>query len=179
MTFLWLGASGIHSIFDALEVETGSERSWPRKRALALGTCVLLSIGVALLALLGPGLEAVLVAFGRAMPWLASVSSQWTRAVVGLAVLFGQVCLLYWIGVPPAARHRMPLVPGAAVAVLLQTGMAFGYAQYLRHLGGGPLYSAGLAVIGGALMALYLYCLALLTGAAVNRQLSRSRPVGQ
>ncbi len=178
LSFVWLGSSGIHSIFSALELETDCQRSWFMTRGLAVATSILLSLGMLLLAVLGPGLEAVLGWVGGAIPALANVWWRAARGLVALLVLFGHTYVFYWIGVPAPARRRMPLVPGAVVAVLLQVSMGFGYALYLGHLGEGPAYGAGLAVIGAALTALYLYSLALLIGAVINRQLAAARGRG-
>ena len=84
---------------------------------------------------------------------------------------FGYVCGLYWIGVPPHARGRLPILPGAAVAVAMQVALRFGYGYYVARFSNGAAYSAGLAVIGLTLTALYLFAVALLTGAVVNRKL--------
>ena len=55
--FIWLASSGIHSIFDGLELASDAvPRPWWKKRLLAIGTCVALSLGTALLAVLGTGL---------------------------------------------------------------------------------------------------------------------------
>src|SRR5215472_13611318 len=35
VVFVWLASSGMHSVFQAFEVETGTERSWLRRRLLA------------------------------------------------------------------------------------------------------------------------------------------------
>ena len=41
--FIWLASSGIASIFDGVEIETGAKpRSWVRKRLYAIGVCVAL-----------------------------------------------------------------------------------------------------------------------------------------
>ena len=69
----------------------------------------------------------------------------------------------------------MPIVPGAIVAVLLQTALGVGYGLYVRRAGDSGAYQAGLAVIGVTLMALYLLCVALLVGVEVNQILGTRR----
>ncbi|MGZ3423188.1 MAG: YihY/virulence factor BrkB family protein [Polyangiales bacterium] len=156
--FVWLASTGVHSIFDSLEIQAGASRPWWKKRLLALGTCVLLSIAIAILALLGAGL---------------AISNRLFRFGAGAIVVFSYVCALYAIGVPPVARRRMPIVPGAVVAVVLEVLFGFAYASYLATVGDSGAYLAGLAAIGVTMIALYLFTLALLTGAVVNRLLAR------
>jgi membrane protein len=93
------------------------------------------------------------------------------RFVLGCSTVFAYVCALYWVGVPPEARRRMPMVPGAIVTVVLQTSLSFALTIYLSNVGNGAAYSAGLALIGVTLTALYLFAIALLTGAMVNQKL--------
>jgi membrane protein len=176
ITFLWLASSGVHAIFDALEIESGAERPWIRQRSLALATCFLLSISIAILAILGPGVEAVFSEIGRRAPLLAGVGElSWggrlVRGAVGLGVLILQIYGLYWLGIPSRARKRMPLWPGAVVTGVLQLILSFGYGWYISTMGTGTAYTAGLTIVGLILTALYLFVVALLVGAAVNRKL--------
>jgi membrane protein len=179
--FVWLASSGIHAIFDALEIETGATRPWWKKRLLAMGTCVGLSLAVAILAILGPGLEGALGWLGRGFPPFANLGpptpiGRLVRFVLGCSTMFAYVCALYWVGVPPEARRRMPIVPGAIITVVLHASLSFAYATYLSKVGNGTTYSAGLAIIGVTLTALYLFAVALLTGAMVNRKLGAPAP---
>ncbi len=73
----------------------------------------------------------------------------------------------------------MPLVPGALLAIGLQTVLGFGYAFYVKQAGDGGAYQAGLATIGVTLMALYLFSVALLVGVEVNRTLGERRLLGE
>src|SRR5262249_46390065 len=58
--FFWLASGGVHSVFDLLEVKAGASRPWWKKRLIALGACVALSVGTAIIALLAGGLRHVL-----------------------------------------------------------------------------------------------------------------------
>lgn len=177
VVFVWLGSSGVHALFDAFELETGELRPWWKKRALSVATCVALSGLVALVAVLGPGLETVFDWLVQLMPALEQFDFRGTwwalpaRIVLMLALGFGYVCGLYWLGVPPHTRGRLPILPGAAVAVAMQVALRYGYSYYVARYSDGAAYSAGLAVIGLTLTALYLFAVALLTGAVVNRKL--------
>ena len=173
LVFVWLASSGVHSIFDSLEAMSGGQRPWWRKRLLAIATCVGLSIGVALLALLGPGLDAIGTllsgALGGAPDLLTSTAGRLARFLVSAVIAFGLICGLYVVGVPREEGRRMPIVPGALLATALQIALGLLYGVYIRQLGDGGAYQAGLAVIGVALTALFLIALSLVTGAMLNR----------
>lgn len=177
VVFVWLASTGVHALFDALELETGETRAWWKKRVLSIATCIGLSLAVALLALLGPGIEAIFDGLVRLLPELGDFDFRHTwwfwpvRIIVSLLLGLGYVSALYWVGVPNGARRRLPILPGAAVAVALQVALRFGYGYYVSRFGNGAAYSAGLAVIGLTLTGLYLFAIALLTGAVVNRKI--------
>jgi len=179
--FIWLASSGIHSVFDGIELETEAPpRPWWKKRVLAVFTCVALSLGVAFLTLLGTGLGWLWELVGgsglfKALVIESSVLGKVLRLLVGAAVSFGLVSGLYWISVPPAIRKTMPIVPGALLAIGLQVALGFGYGFYVDKAGDSGAYLAGLASIGVTLMALYLFCLALLIGIEVNQMLGERR----
>ena len=175
--FVWLASSGMHGMFDAIELESGATRPWWKKRLLALAACVALSVAVAVLTWLGPGLEGALGWFGRWLPFLARSDEPTTagrvlRFLLGVAVVFGFVCALYRVGVPARVRSRFPIVPGALLAVALELLFGAGYALYLSTVGDGGAYMAGLAVIGVTMTALFLFTTAVLVGAVLNRQLA-------
>jgi membrane protein len=179
--FVWLASSGVHALLDALERESGASRPWPQKRAFAVATCLGLCVVVALLTVLSPGIDEALAWIGQRVPGLESLGGTrpwWegpVRIVASLAVGFGYVCALYFIGVPKSARKGTPILPGAAVAVALQAVMRIGYGTYISYMGNGAAYTAGLSVVGLTLTALYLFVIALLTGAVVNRRIAAGR----
>ena len=174
VVFVWLASSGIHSIFDALEVQGGVARPWWKKRLVALGTCVGLSVGVALLALLRTGLGWLFRLAGANLPhalafWQGSWFVAVVRLAVGVVIGFGLVAGLYAAGIPRVRHRRVVIVPGALLAVSLQAASGLGYGLYVHVLGTGNAYQAGLGIIGVTMMSLYLFCLALLVGAELNR----------
>lgn len=177
LVFVWLASSGVHAMFDAIEIESGATRPWWRKRLLALGGCVALAAAGLLLAILGPGLEVALSMLGHWWPALAltgepTMAGRVFRFVIGVAVVFAFVCGLYAVGVPTRRRRKFPLVPGAALAVALEVVLGLGYSLYIAGTGVGNAYLGSLAVVGVTLTALYLFSLALLVGAALNRHLA-------
>jgi membrane protein len=181
LTFCWLASSGVHSLFDGIEIEAGATpRPWWKKRILAIGTCVALSVGVALLALLGTGLGSLGQLLGappslRALAVASIGLGRLARLSIGLALAFGLVSGLYGVALPPRTRRSMPLAPGALLATGLHVALGLGYALYLRQAGDGGAYYAGLAAVGVTLMALYLFSVALLIGIRVNQMLGEQR----
>ncbi len=153
--FVWLASSGIHSIFDGIELESdAAPRPWWKKRLLALATCVALSLGAALLAVLGTGAGWLWrlgggVALLRALELLGSgAAGHAVRLASGAAISFGLVCGLYWIALPRGARRASPIAPGALVAIGLQVVVGYAYGFYIQKAGDGGAYLAGLASIG-------------------------------
>ncbi len=182
LMFVWLASSGVHSIFDGFELETemGSPRPWWKKRLLAIATCMALSLGASVLAVLGAGLGRLwqLIDSSAAINALelgSSAAGEIVRLCLGAAVSLGLVSGLYWVGRHPGVPASVPIVPGAILAVLLQVGLGVAYAFYLSQAGDGGAYLAGLASIGVTLMALYLFCLALLAGVQVNHLIGERR----
>jgi membrane protein len=178
VVFVWLASSGIHAIFETLEVQAGVARPWWKKRLLALGTCAGLSVGVALLGLLGTGLGWLFRLAGTALPHALTSSHEsglftlTVRIVLGILIAFGLVAGLYAVGTPRVAHRPFTVVPGSLLAVSMQALSGFGYGLYIHLMGTGNAYQAGLGIVGVTLMSLYLFCLALLVGAELNQALS-------
>lgn len=179
-TFVWVASSGVHAVFDALEVQTGAEpRPWWKKRLLAIGTCIALSIGLAVVTMLGAGLDWLGALAGREMPaWIPGVvhgtAGHLVRWIVGALIAVAMEAGLFRVGL--SGEYRSPLLPGALLAVALQAGLGWLYGLYVAKLGGsGSAYEAGLAVVGVTLMTLWLFSLALLLGAQLNVVLCRAR----
>jgi membrane protein len=175
VVFIWLASTGVHSIFEAFEVESGPTRSWVKRRLLAIATCAALSFVVAVLAVLGPGLERIVaMATPNGNDFESSAPMDIARGTLSFAIAIGYVCVLYWVGIPRPGKRLATLVPGALVAVVLQGAMSFGYAFYLSRFTEQPVYGAGLGLVAATLMALYIFALSLLSGAAVIRRLDRA-----
>ncbi len=92
-------------------------------------------------------------------------------AILQLAIALGLTMLIYWVGLPPAARRRMPIFPGAAFAVIAHIALGYGYAFLIAKTGDGGAYQAGLGVIGLTLTSLYLSSVAVLVGVEINEYL--------
>jgi membrane protein len=59
---------------------------------------------------------------------------------------------------------------------VLEVSFGLAYAYYVAKVGDGGAYVAGLAAIGVTMIGLYLFTLAILLGAVVNRSLARRAP---
>ncbi len=179
--FIWLASSGVHSVFDGMEIEANATpRPWWKKRVAAMLSCIALSVGVALLAVLSTGLGWMWHYVGgstlfHALKFESSVFGQILRLGIGFAISFGLVTGLYWVALPRATRKTMPLAPGALLAIGLQVLIGFIYGFYITKAGDGGAYQAGLASIGVTLMALYLLCVVMLVGIEVNQMLGERR----
>lgn len=178
IVFFWLASGGLHSAFDLLEVKAGASRAWWKKRLIAIGGCIALSLGIAIIAILAGGLRHALAllhgaAFQVGLESEAGVLDSVVRATLGMVTAVGLVAGLYFIGVPRRARQRVPVVPGALLAVGLQVFLGYGYIFYLSKVGVASAYQAGLSIIGVTLVALYLFSIALLVGAELNLLLAK------
>jgi membrane protein len=176
--FVWLAATGVHAVFDALEVQTGVSRAWWKKRLLAMVSCIGLSLGVAFLGLLATGLGWVERVVGRAIP-LAPVEGTPAggalRMLLGFLAAVGMIAALYWVGIPRESRARLPQLPGAVLAVLLIGVLGWGYTLSISKKGTGSAYLGSLAVIGVTMTTLWLFSVALLLGAELNKVIADRR----
>jgi membrane protein len=183
LVFVWLASGGIHAVFDVLEVKSGASRPWWKKRALALTSCVALSVGMAIIAVLATGLSGVLAFLRGTLPIaqfesranMPGIVDTVVRLGVGALTALGLVAGLYLVGIPRTARKRTPVLPGALVAVALQAALGYGYIFYLSKVGVHSAYQAGLSIIGVTMIALYLFSVALLVGAELNHFIARRR----
>lgn len=179
VVFVWLASTGLHAIFDGLEAQTGSSRPWWRKRLYAIAVCLVASVGVAAITLLLAGLGglAALVNGTWGVTIAPPTNAFWSvlRALFAGLLSVAVVAGLYWVGLPPAARKRMPILPGAVFATVGHWALGYGYSALLSLVGAGGAYLAGLAAVGVTLTSLYLSALVLLVGVEINEVLGRGR----
>jgi membrane protein len=167
--FVWLASSGVHAILDAFDATTRSSRPWWRKRVLACLICVGLSVGIGVFGALVGVLRHGAVAFA-----LSALVHGPLRFVVALLVETVLIIALFRIGIARGGRARVRLWPGAIVAGVCHGALGYGYILYVRRLGSGGAYEAGLATIGVTLTATYLFMLSLLVGVAFDAVLAAS-----
>jgi membrane protein len=180
VTFLWLAGSGVHAVFDALEVQSGTSRPWWKKRALSLATCLVLALGAAAMGLLGVGAGWMGRLAGRALPPVLNALENgplWSalRWLLAALIAVSMTAGLYRIGIPRKRGEHAPILPGALVSVALQALLGFAYGVYVTKLGGSGAYQAGLAVVGMTLTTLWLFSIALLLGVNLNGALGERR----
>lgn len=160
---IWLASSGIHAIFDGFDAQLRCATPWLHKRLRALGGCVALSVGTAIV--------------GFVVRYLGTILHGVVAMIVGAGVVGGILYLvvagLYFLGIPSAQQSKLPLAPGTLVVVVVVALVAFGYNLYLRVLGDGSAFQAGLSVIVTTLTGLYLFSVALLLGLYVNQRLGQ------
>lgn len=168
LVFLWLASSGIHAILDAFDATTECERSWIRKRLVSIALCIALSIAIAAF-----GLFVGLVVRGALASSLLAYAP--IRFVFAFAIEIVLIAGLFAGGIARSCKARMPLLPGALLAATLNVVLGFGYVQWIRVMGTGGAYQAGLATIGVTLTALWLFVLALLFGVVLNKLLGTRR----
>ena len=179
-TFLWLASSGVHSVFDCLEIQAGVTRPRWTKRLIALATCLVLAAAVAALGLLGSWLgwmDALAAAPLRALtegPLVVDLLQGAASASLAVALVAG----LYRAGIPRVARRRFPVLPGAVLSVGTSRLLGWGYRGYVSTVGDGGAYVGGLAVIGVTLITLWLFSVSILLGAALNRVVGERQTTG-
>jgi membrane protein len=176
--FFWLASSGVNAIFEALEVQSETKRRWWMRRLLAIATCVGMSVGVAVLAVLTVGFDRLASLAGRAVPLPARgavVAGDFARSASGFVISVTMIAALYRVGIPRQARRSTPILPGALLAAVLLTALGWGYRFYLSNVGVDDAYRGGLAIIGVTLTTIWLFSFALLLGAEVNTLLRDRR----
>jgi membrane protein len=176
--FVWLASSGVHAVFDALEVQSETTRPWWKKRVLAMATCVGLSAGIAFLGLLAIGFDRLAAVAGKTvrLPVTeAAAAGRLLRSACGSVVAIAMVAALYRLGIPRATRNRPPLLPGALLAFALLATLGWGYQVYVSRMGIGDAYLGSLAVIGVTMTTLWLFSVAILLGAQFNKVLGDRR----
>lgn len=174
LVFAWLASNGAHALFDAFEALTTCSRPWWKKRLLALGACVVLSIGTALVSLIFFVAGRILPTGVELLPSVGAITRTigWAgRLAVGLSLVFLVISGLYAIGVPRSRGRRLPIWPGALVATVLHGMVGWAYGWFIEKTGDSSAYLAGLATIGITMTLLYLFTLSLLVGLAVNQSL--------
>ncbi len=176
--FVWLASSGVQSVFDALEVQSETRRPWWMTRLLAIATCIGLSIGIAFLGFLAIGFDRLAAAAGKAVALPntdAAIAGGLARFACGAVVGVAMVAALYRLGIPSATRNRAPILPGALVAYALLASLGWGYRLYVSRMGIGDAYLGSLAVIGVTMTTLWLFSMAILLGAQLNKVLGDRR----
>lgn len=175
---LWTGSAAMSTYVNAITIAYGMReaRSAVRARVLAFGLYLgaLVSGAITLpLLVAAPG-------------WIIAATPDQARGVLNPLVRYGYwpilivlctglLVVLYHLATPVRGRWRRDL-PGAIVAMLLWLGGSYLLRYFLSVAIAHNAAYGVLAAPAAALLFLYVTALAVLLGAELNAQLSRSRP---
>lgn len=96
------------------------------------------------------------------------------RLSTSFCLVFGALCLVYFILKPRALKMRPPVAVGAFVALTLWMGVGSGFSLYLKHFGNYDVTYGSLAGAMVALVFFYFISAAFILGAEVNAALYNS-----
>ncbi len=184
MTFSILGAMWISSsAIDAARLAivrafgTVSRRSYIRRRAEGLMLVILsassIIIGMTIL-VLGPVAWNILISY---IPLEADWKLIWNlvRMSVSISLIFGALCLSYYILKPRKLGQRSPVMAGAFTALSLWMIIGGGFSIYLKYFGNYDVTYGSLAGAIIALMFFYFIGASYILGAEVNAALYHQR----
>jgi membrane protein len=174
---LWLGATAFQDAMTVFENALADEqRSWLRKRAIALG-CVMAVLGLFAAA----GWVAVAV-LGGAVPRLLSllqrvdsVFPQLLAAMAAVLIIGSLVAAFFRITVRHPSPH--PIIwPGAITTVMIGILASAAFASYARVLASYAVFYGSLAAVAVFLVWLWILCVASRRGLSVLRMRPTTPP---
>ncbi len=184
MTFSILGAIWISSsAIDAARLAivrafgTVSRRPYLRRRAEGLLLVILsassIIIGMTIL-VLGPVAWKILISY---IPLEADWKLVWNlvRMSVSISLIFGALCLSYFVLKPRKLDSRTPVMAGAFTTLTLWMVIGSGFSIYLKHFGNYDVTYGSLAGAIIALMFFYFIGASYILGAEVNAALYHQR----
>ncbi len=184
MTFSILGAMWISSsAIDAARLAivrafgTVSRRPYLRRRAEGLLLVILsassIIIGMTIL-VLGPVAWKILISY---IPLEADWKLVWNlvRMSVSISLIFGALCLSYFVLKPRKLDSRTPVMAGAFTTLTLWMAIGSGFSIYLKHFGNYDVTYGSLAGAIIALMFFYFIGASYILGAEVNAALYHQR----
>ena len=180
MTFSIVGAVWVcSSAIDAARLaivrayDRVSRRAYLRRRAEGLVLVILsassIIIGMSVL-VLGPVAWNILISY---IPVETDWKLAWNavRFTVSFGLVFGALCLSYYILRPRFLKIPAPIAPGALVSLLLWMGIGSSFSLYLKHF---TKYDVTYGSLAGAIIALmffYFISAAFILGAEINSTL--------
>ncbi|MGA2519639.1 MAG: YihY/virulence factor BrkB family protein [Acidimicrobiales bacterium] len=180
---LWSGVESMAALQVGLDVayEITADRGFVRRRIMALpllACTVVLGGAASILLLLGDPVRSLLPSsLAIARPTFDALWAliRWAGAVALMMVL---LAAYYAIG-PNHARTRLRVVSsGAVVAALGWLGASAAFSFYLDHFGHQSRSYGTFAGVAALLLWLFLTAMAVLLGAELDFELSRTRPAG-
>lgn len=175
---IWVSSSAVDAARLAINraYATLSRRPYLRRRAegflLVILSASSIIIGMAIL-VLGPVAWKILISN---IPLDTDWKIIWNvvRLSTSFCLVFGALCLVYFILKPRAMKIRAPVAAGAFVALSLWMLVGSSFSLYLKHFGN---YDVTYGSLAGAIIALvffYFISAAFILGAEVNAALYKS-----
>jgi membrane protein len=172
---LWSGSNGIATLMKAFNraYDVIEERSFVRKKLVAIGLTILMSVLViAAFALFVFGQQIgtfVASQFGLGSAFITTWQIlRWPMAIIFIMFL---LAVLYYLG-PNVEQSFRWISPGSVVATIIWFGIVFGFRIYLNFSDPGSAYGAVGSVVV-LLFFLYLSGIAFVIGAEVNAVLGK------
>ena len=176
---LWVSSSAIDAARLAIvrSYSTVSRRPYLRRRAEGLLLVILSasSIILGMTALVfGPAIWQTIIKYS---PINADWNFLWNliRLSVSFSLIFGALCLAYFILRPRSLKVSGPVAPGAIAAIILWMIVANGFSIYLKYFGN---YDVTYGSLAGAIIALvffYFISAGFIIGAEINAALYHER----
>ncbi len=174
---LWSASGGMGNLLNAIDAVRG-DTAGPRRNGLARrGTALLVTLSAIGFALAAIVVMAVLpqlfgtLDLGAATGALVRIAS-W---LVLLAMLAGGLSLLYRVGPDPQLHSWFGISPGALVALAIWLFGSAAFSVYTENFGSYNETYGSLGAIVVVMLWLWITCLAVLIGAAVNADIARRR----
>lgn len=174
---LWSASGGMANLLKAIDAVKGDTGNGSRPNGLAQrGTAVLVTLSAIGFALVAIGVMTVLprlfdtLDLGPASGILLRLVS-WLVLLVGLA---GGLSLLYRVGPDPQLHAWFGVSPGALVALAIWLLGSAAFSLYTENFGSYHETYGSLGAIVVVMLWLWITCLAVLVGASVNADISRT-----
>lgn len=176
---LWVSSSAIDAARLAIvrAYSTVTRRPYFRRRAEGLLLVILsassIILGMAAL-VFGPVIWKTIIKF---IPINADWNLLWNiiRLSVSFSLIFGALCLAYFILKPRRLKLAAPVAPGAMAALILWMAVGNGFSLYLKYFGN---YDVTYGSLAGAIIALVFFFFlsaGFIVGAEINAALYHRR----
>jgi YihY family inner membrane protein len=144
-------------------------RNWVEQKRFALGMFVVMIVFIAI-TVFGPALQSTIGASARSLSLGVSETKSlvlWVSSAVGLLILFGLLCLIYWT-VPNRLVPWRAIWPGASITTVLIGGLAYLFPLYLSRLSTLSQLKTQFVFVLIALVWFFAIALSILCGAVAN-----------
>ncbi|WP_138379175.1 YihY/virulence factor BrkB family protein [Luteithermobacter gelatinilyticus] len=176
---IWVSASAIDAARLAIVRSFASvtRRPYIRRRAEGLLLVILSASGIIVgmsILVLGPVAWNIIISY-------IPVDTDWkliwnaVRFTLSITLVFGALCLVYYVLRPRRLKIRPPLAPGALAALILWMGIGSSFSLYLKHFARYDVTYGSLAGAIIALMFFYFISAAFILGAEINAALYHKR----